>query len=74
MTMTKRLIWTFVWLIYSTVILYIALETKLQIHSREITALIAFFWIVIPACVYFTVNGKGANQQPDDESKKNKGQ
>ena len=72
--MTKKLIWTFVWLIYSTVVLYIALETTWQIHSKEVTGLIAFFWIIAPAGVYFTVNGKQSNQQPDDDNKRDKGQ
>ena len=72
--MTKRLIWTFAWLIYSTVILYIALETKWQIHSKEVTGLIAFFWIIAPVGAYFTVNGKQADRQTTDDSKRNKGE
>ena len=72
--MTKRLIWTFAWLIYSTAILYIALETQWQIHSKEITGLIAFFWIIAPVGAYFTVNGKQSNQQPHDSTKKDKDQ
>ena len=66
--MKKVLVWTFVWLVYATAILYVAFETEFQIHSKEVTGLIALLWIVCPVVTYYVVREREeAKRQSEEE-------
>ena len=49
--------------VYSTAIIYIALETSFEIYSKGVTYGIAFFWVVVPIVVYLSVRDRQEDKE-----------
>ena len=63
----RRLLWAFSWLVYSTALLYVALETSFEIHSKELTWFIAIVWIFVPLGAYYAVREKQESRETYQE-------
>lgn len=49
----RSLIWTFIWLIYATLIVYVIWDRGIVIHNEKLTKGIAIVWIFLPFLAYF---------------------
>ena len=55
--------WPMTLVVYSTAIIYIALETSFEIYSKGVTYGIAFFWVVVPIVVYLSVRDRQEDKE-----------